>query len=161
VKMNELREKDTGSLHILERELTENLFAARLQKRSGQLENTAKIHNTKRELAQVKTVLRARELGLEVIETPVPGTKTGTATDKKAKSPAHDGKTVAKPAAGSKKPAGKPAHKPAQAKKSAKKPGKPAAKQGAKKAVKPVAKAKSAAKSAKKAVPHKGTPKKK
>lgn len=93
MKMSELREKDTGSLQIMERELTENLFAARLQKRSGQLENTAKIANTKRELAQVKTVLRARELGLEVIETAAP------ATEKKAKTGTHDGKTEAAKAA--------------------------------------------------------------
>lgn len=73
MKMEELREKDKDSLVNLEKELTENLFAARLQKRTGQLENTAKIVGTKRDLARVKTVLRARELGLEVIETPVPG----------------------------------------------------------------------------------------
>lgn len=73
MKMEELREKDKDSLVNLEKELTENLFAARLQKRTGQLENTAKIVGTKRDLARVKTVLRARELGLEVIETPVAG----------------------------------------------------------------------------------------
>ena len=70
LKMSDLREKDKDALVNLEKELTENLFAARLQKRTGQLENTAKIALTKRDLARVKTVLRARELGLEVIETP-------------------------------------------------------------------------------------------
>ena len=101
--MSELREKDTGSLHSMEKELTENLFAARLQKRTGQLENTAKIMLTKRELAQVKTVLRARELGLEVIESGA-GAKSG------------DEKKTAKPQAKQAKKS-KPVAKKAPAKK--------------------------------------------
>lgn len=144
MKMSELREKDTGSLHALETELQENLFAARLQKRSGQLENTAKIALTKRDLAQVKTVLRARELGLEVIETPsadaskksekkaasTPATKSAAAKGKaksKAKAKAPKGKKpapkAAKPAAkktttkAAAKPAGKKAEKKTAGKK--------------------------------------------
>jgi large subunit ribosomal protein L29 len=127
MKMSELREKDTGSLHTMERELTENLFAARLQKRSGQLENTAKILLTRRELAQVKTVLRARELGLEVIEAPAHDAEKKPAkaehkTEHKAKSA---------PAAKHKAPAAK--HK-AKESKSKSKASKPAAKPAAKKA---------------------------
>lgn len=123
--MSELREKDLSALQSLEKELTENLFAARLQKRTGQLENTAKIATTKRDLARVKTVLRARELGLEVIETPSPGA---------AKKPAKTAKTEkasGKQAAGS-KPAAKAKVKP-QAKAKAK-AAKPAAKKAAKSA---------------------------
>jgi large subunit ribosomal protein L29 len=108
LKISELREKDKDALVNLEKELTENLFAARLQKRTGQLENTAKIALTKRDLARVKTVLRARELGLEVIETAAPG------AEKKAKAP----KPAAKPAAKKeeKKKAAKPEAKKAAAK---------------------------------------------
>jgi large subunit ribosomal protein L29 len=132
IKMSELREKDQDSLVNLEKELTENLFAARLQKRTGQLENTAKIAVTKRDLARVKTVLRARELGLEVIETPTPGAKT-------------EKKVAAKPSKSVKVEA-----KKKQAKESAKKPAKKTkAKKEEKKAeAKPAAKSKAAAKPA-------------
>lgn len=130
IKMSELREKDQDSLVNLEKELTENLFAARLQKRTGQLENTAKIAGTKRDLARVKTVLRARELGLEVIETPTPGAKP------EAK------KTATKPSKSVKVEA-----KKKQAKESAKKPAKKA-KESKKAEAKPAAKAKAAAKPA-------------
>lgn len=132
IKMSELREKDQDSLVNLEKELTENLFAARLQKRTGQLENTAKIAGTKRDLARVKTVLRARELGLEVIETPTPGAKT---EKKVATKPSKSVKVEAK-----KKQAKESAKKPAKKAKEAKKAeAKPAAKAKAS-AAKPAAK---------------------
>lgn len=131
IKMSELREKDQDSLVNLEKELTENLFAARLQKRTGQLENTAKIAGTKRDLARVKTVLRARELGLEVIETPTPGAKT---EKKVATKPSKSVKVEAKKLQ-KKESAKKPAKKAKEAKKAE---AKPAAK--AKAAVKPAAK---------------------
>ena len=108
LKISDLREKDQDALVNLEKELTENLFAARLQKRTGQLENTAKIATTKRDLARVKTVLRARELGLEVIETPAAG-----AEKKKAEKPAAKA-AVAKAAKKAEKKKGKA--KPAGAK---------------------------------------------
>ncbi len=85
MKMSELREKDTDSLRALEKELTENVFAAKLQKRTGQLENTSKIENAKRSLARVKTVLRARELGLELIVTAGTDVSKGTAPTAKPK----------------------------------------------------------------------------
>lgn len=132
LKMSDLREKDTGSLQAMEKELTENLFAAKLQKRTGQLENTAKIVNAKRELARVKTVLRARELGLEVIE-------TGAApAEKKQHKTTHDGKTEpakAAPKKGEKKPAkvkAKAKAAPAKKTKAVSKPAKKAAKGGRK-----------------------------
>ena len=125
LKMSELREKDQDSLVHLEKELTENLFAARLQKRTGQLENTAKIAGTKRDLARVKTVLRARELGLEVIETPTPG---AAKTDKKkATKPSKSVKVEAKKKL--KKESGK---KPAKKAKAAKADAKPAKAKAAK-----------------------------
>jgi len=139
MKMSELREKDTGSLVAMEKELAESLFTARLQHKTGQLENTAKISLTRKDLARIKTVLRARELGLEVVE--------GGKTEKTAK-PNHDGKTqVAKAAPAQtgkdskKKTAAKPAAKSA----------KPAAKSAAKAKAKPAGKsAKASGKSGKK-----------
>lgn len=130
MKISELREKDTGSLRNMEKELAEGIFAARLQKRTGQLENVAKIGQQRKELARVKTILRARELGLEVIETRSPD-----AAPKKEK------KAEAKPAAkknekkGAKKPAAKAkaASKPAKKTKAAAKPAKKAKSAGKKK----------------------------
>ena len=124
MKMSELREKDTGSLQALEKELAENLFAARLQNRSGQLENNAKLSNTRRDLARVKTVLRARELGLEVIESP---TTEKSAPAKKAEKPAkkEEKASKSKPAAKAKAaPAKAKTKTAAKAKSSAKKPAK-------------------------------------
>lgn len=127
LKMSELREKDTGSLQNLEKELTESLFAARLQNKSGQLENHAKLTLTRRDLARVKTVLRARELGLEVIETPSgdakpeskkakPAAAPAKAKAAKAKAPAKKGKAPAKAKAAPKaKSKSKSAAKPAKA----------------------------------------------
>ena len=130
-KMNELREKDLASLQAIEKELTENLFAARLQKRTGQLENTAKIAQTKRELARVKTLLRARELGLEVIETHAAGgEKKAEKPAKKAAAPAKkEDKKSAKSAPKAKaKASGKSEKKTKAAAKPAKKAGKSAGK---------------------------------
>ena len=111
MKMSELREKDTGSLQSMESELQENLFAARLQKRSGQLENTAKIATTKRDLAQVKTVLRARELGLEVIETASPDATKKSSDKKAASAPATKSAAKGKAKIKAKAPKGKKAPK--------------------------------------------------
>jgi len=47
--VEELRDK--------EREIAEQLFALRLQKVTGQLENPAKISNLKRDMARILTVL--------------------------------------------------------------------------------------------------------
>lgn len=65
MKATELRELTRDELRTKETELAEQLFALRLQKVTGQLENPAKIRNVRRDLARVLTVLgekaRARE----------------------------------------------------------------------------------------------------
>ena len=128
LKISELREKDVESLQKIERELTENLFAARLQKRTGQLDNVSKISLAKRDLARVKTVLRARELGLEVIETASPESKEKKAKQAEAKTEKKAGTKPAK-AAKVKAKAAKSAKKTkAAAKPAAKKAGKSAGK---------------------------------
>lgn len=65
MKATGLRELTRDELRTKETELAEQLFALRLQKVTGQLENPAKIRNVRRDLARVLTVLgekaRARE----------------------------------------------------------------------------------------------------
>lgn len=65
MKATEMRELTRDELHTKETELAEQLFALRLQKVTGQLENPAKIRHVRRDLARVLTVLgekaRARE----------------------------------------------------------------------------------------------------
>lgn len=56
MRASELRHKAPDELTDLERELSEQLFALRLQKVTGQLENPSKIREVKRDLARVLTV---------------------------------------------------------------------------------------------------------
>ena len=57
MKASELREQTVEELQDKERDLAEKLFALRLQKVTGQLENPAKIRGMKRDLARVLTVM--------------------------------------------------------------------------------------------------------
>ena len=68
----ELRERTDEELKSLERQLHEKLFKQRLGRATNQLENVAEIKTTRRDLARVKTLIRARALGHEVGK---PGTR--------------------------------------------------------------------------------------
>jgi large subunit ribosomal protein L29 len=57
MKANELRGKTAQELRDKETEIAEQLFALRLQKVTGQLENPARIRGLRRDLARVLTVL--------------------------------------------------------------------------------------------------------
>jgi large subunit ribosomal protein L29 len=57
IKASDLREQTVEELRDKERELAEQLFALRLQKTTGQLENPAKLPYLRRDLARVLTVL--------------------------------------------------------------------------------------------------------
>ncbi len=57
LKAAELRDQTVEELRQKEHELAEQLFALRLQKVTGQLENPAKISTLRRDLARVLTVL--------------------------------------------------------------------------------------------------------
>ena len=57
MKAAELREHSIEELEQKERELADQLFALRLQKVTGQLENPAKVSAARRDLARVLTVL--------------------------------------------------------------------------------------------------------
>ena len=56
----ELREQSVEQLQDRERELSQQLFALRLNKATGQLESPAKVRTVKRDLARVITILREK-----------------------------------------------------------------------------------------------------
>ncbi len=62
MKVNEIRQLDNGQLHERLREIEQELFNLRFQKQIGRLTNTARSGQLKQEYAQIKTVLREREL---------------------------------------------------------------------------------------------------
>ena len=59
---NELRDASDEELAVKERELTESLFFLRLRHGTNQLGSPAKLAQTRREIARIKTIRRAREL---------------------------------------------------------------------------------------------------
>jgi large subunit ribosomal protein L29 len=62
VKAAEIRERNTEDLQSLERELRVQLFKNRIQNHTNQLDSTAKLRATRRDIARIATVLRQREL---------------------------------------------------------------------------------------------------
>ncbi len=58
----ELRESSDEELAVKERELTESLFMLRLRQKTNQLESPARLVQTRRDIARIKTIQRAREL---------------------------------------------------------------------------------------------------
>ena len=63
MQASELREMTEAELRSKETDLAEQLFALRLQKTTGQLENPAKIPQARRDLARVLTVLGEKQAG--------------------------------------------------------------------------------------------------
>ena len=61
-KVSELRNLDNERLTERLGEIDQELFNLRFQKETGRLTNTARIGQLKKEVAQVKTILREREL---------------------------------------------------------------------------------------------------
>jgi large subunit ribosomal protein L29 len=60
--IEQLREMTDAELQQKERELKRQLFNARFAVSTGQQDNTALLNQTKRQIARVKTILRARQL---------------------------------------------------------------------------------------------------
>jgi large subunit ribosomal protein L29 len=58
----DVRESSDDELGVKERELTEALFMLRLRHKTNQLESTARLTQTRRDIARVKTIRREREL---------------------------------------------------------------------------------------------------
>lgn len=61
MRASELRHKTETELTELDKELSERLFALRLQKVTGQLENPSKIGDVRRDLARVLTVMNEKK----------------------------------------------------------------------------------------------------
>jgi len=62
VKAQELKELSEGELRQKEKDLTAELFNLRFQHATGQLENTQRLPQVRKDLARVKTVLRQKTL---------------------------------------------------------------------------------------------------
>ena len=59
-KASQLRDEKIDELKEREREISEQLFALRLQKVTGQLEKPARMRELRRDLARVLTILREK-----------------------------------------------------------------------------------------------------
>jgi large subunit ribosomal protein L29 len=57
MKANEFREMSVEELEVKEKELAEAFFNLKFQHATGQLDNTAQLKRTRRDIARVKTVL--------------------------------------------------------------------------------------------------------
>jgi large subunit ribosomal protein L29 len=65
VKARELKEMSEAELRQKEKEVTEELFNLKFQHATGQLENTQRLPQVRKDLARVKTVLREKEIAAE------------------------------------------------------------------------------------------------
>ncbi|MEW6443694.1 MAG: 50S ribosomal protein L29 [bacterium] len=63
MKAGEIRDLTQDELGQKEQELVEELFNLKIQHATGQLENTARIGQVRRDIARIKTVLRERQGG--------------------------------------------------------------------------------------------------
>lgn len=62
MKVNEIRDLSADEQGDKLKSLKEELFNLRFQHATGQLENPMRIREVKRSIAQIKTILREREL---------------------------------------------------------------------------------------------------
>jgi large subunit ribosomal protein L29 len=63
-RIDKIRESSSDELHLQERELTEQIFRLRFQLSTGQAEALKRLRDARKDLARVKTHLRAQELNL-------------------------------------------------------------------------------------------------
>jgi len=61
MKASELRDQTVEDLREKERDLSEQLFALRLQKVTGQLEKPARVRQVRKDLARVLTLLHEKQ----------------------------------------------------------------------------------------------------
>ncbi|MDW5298761.1 MAG: 50S ribosomal protein L29 [Sedimentibacter sp.] len=66
MKANELRNKSVDELNKSVGDLKTELFNLRFQLATGELDNPMRINKVKKDIARVKTVLRERELNVNV-----------------------------------------------------------------------------------------------
>ncbi len=65
MKATEIRELSDEELNNKESELKDQLFKLKFQHTLGQLENTVKMKNVKKDIARIKTILTERAKGAE------------------------------------------------------------------------------------------------
>jgi large subunit ribosomal protein L29 len=63
MKAKDLRLLNEGELIEKEKQLNEELFNLRFQHATGQLENTMRVPQVKKDIARVKTILKEKALG--------------------------------------------------------------------------------------------------
>jgi large subunit ribosomal protein L29 len=116
-RIDKIREAGNDELLMQERELTEQIFRLRFQLSTGQAEALKRLRDARKDLARVKTHLRAQELNGTA------GSKNGT--EKSAEKPAEKAAAApAKQAAAKTSAAAKPVKKSAERTSKAKKAGK-------------------------------------
>jgi large subunit ribosomal protein L29 len=64
MKTKEIRDLTTAEIEQKIKSLKEELFNLRFQLATGQLENTARVREVRKGIARMKTIVRARELGV-------------------------------------------------------------------------------------------------
>jgi len=65
MKASEFRDLSIEELAVKEKELTEALFNLKFQHATGQLDNTAQLARTRKDIARVKTILVEKRRGEE------------------------------------------------------------------------------------------------
>jgi large subunit ribosomal protein L29 len=116
-RIDKIREAGNDELLVQERELTEQIFRLRFQLSTGQAEALKRLRDARKDLARVKTHLRAQELNGTA------GSKNGT--EKSAEKSAEKvASTPAKPSGEKASAAPKPAKKSAERSSKTKKAGK-------------------------------------
>jgi large subunit ribosomal protein L29 len=68
MKANEIREMNLEEMQRKVNDLKEELFNLRFQHEIGQLENPNKMKQTRKDIAQVKTIIREAELKNKTVE---------------------------------------------------------------------------------------------
>ncbi|MBI4367301.1 MAG: 50S ribosomal protein L29 [Deltaproteobacteria bacterium] len=63
MKASDVREKTPQELRRLATDLAEELFRLRMRHAMGQLEKTANVRRVRKDIARVKTALRAKSVG--------------------------------------------------------------------------------------------------
>lgn len=66
MKANEIRNISTTDLEGKINDLKTELFNLRFQLATGQLENTARIRQVKKDIARMKTIIRERDLNVNI-----------------------------------------------------------------------------------------------
>ena len=81
-RIEKLREAGSTELEAQQRDLTEQIFRLKFQLSTGQAEALKRLRDSKKDLARVKTLIRANQLNIST----VPTQKTApTATEKPAR----------------------------------------------------------------------------